>query len=286
MPIDASRAVGAALPGSTYSWNEDDVILYQLAIGAGVPPTDPRELTYTYEGDLRVLPTFATIPSFGLMMSLGTVDGLDFELAAVLHGEQELELHRPIPVSGSVVQEGRVTHVFDKGKGALVIMEIESRLEKDGELLFTNRPSVFLRGEGGFGGDPGPPTKIEIPDREPDEVVRSPTLQQQALLYRIASGDHNPLHADPGFAAFAGYERPILHGLCTYGIVCKAVVDHFLGGQVEALSRYRARFSGVVFPGETVLTRIWAQGEGLVVEAAVEERAATVFSGTVSGPTA
>ena len=286
MPIDAPRAIGAALPGSTYSWDEDDVILYQLAIGAGVPPTDPRELTYTYEGDLRVLPTFATIPSFGLMMSLGTVDGLDFELASVLHGEQELELHRPIPAVGTVVQEGRVTHVFDKGKGALVIMEIESRLEKDGELLFTNRPSIFLRGEGGFGGDPGPPTATEIPDREPDAVVTSPTLEQQALLYRIASGDHNPLHADPGFAAFAGYERPILHGLCTYGIVGKAVVDTSLGGQVGAVSRYRARFSGVVFPGETVLTRIWAQGEGLIVEASVEERAATVLSGVVLGSTA
>ncbi len=283
MPIDASRAVGAALPGSTYSWDEDDVVLYQLAIGAGVPPTDARELSYTYDADLRVLPTFATIPAFGLMMSLGTVDGLEFELASVLHGEQELELHRPIPSSGSVVQEGRVTHVFDKGKGALVVMEIESRLEKDGELLFTNRPSVFLRGEGGFGGEPGPPTTTDIPDRDPDQVVRSPTLPQQALLYRVASGDRNPLHTDPGFAAFAGYERPILHGLCTYGIVGKAVVDHSLGGQVRALIRYRARFSGVVFPGETVVTRTWVQDGGLVVEAAVEERAATVLSGTISG---
>ena len=282
MPIDPDRAIGAALPGSTYSWDEDDVILYQLAIGAGVPPTDPGELAYTYEGDLKVLPTFATIPPFGLMMSVGTVDGLDFELAAVLHGEQELELHRPIPTSGTVVQEGRVTDVFDKGKGALVVMEIESRLEKDGELVFTNRPSVFLRGEGGFGGDPGPSTTIEVPERGPDGVVSSPTLPQQALLYRVASGDRNPLHADPGFAAFAGYDRPILHGLCTYGIVGKAVVDRSLGGEVESLSGFRARFSGVVFPGETVLTRIWEQKGGSVVEAVVEERAATVLSGVVT----
>ena len=283
MPIDTTRAVGATLPSSTYSWDEEDVILYHLGIGAGVPPTDPRELSYTYEGDLRVLPTFGAIPPFGLMMSLGTVDGLDFELAAVLHGEHDLELYRPLPPSGKVVQEGRVTGVFDKGKGALVIMEIESRSEKDGELLFTNRPSVFLRGEGGFGGEPGPSTGIEVPTRPPDLVASSTTLPQQALLYRIASGDHNPLHADPGFAAFAGYERPILHGLCTYGIVGKSVVDHALDGDVKAVARFRARFSGVVFPGETVSTRIWADGSAWVVEAKVEERSATVLSGVVSG---
>jgi acyl dehydratase len=215
------------------------------------------------------------------MMSLGMVDGLDFELAQVLHGEQELELHRPIPTSGTVVQEGKVTHVFDKGKGALVVMEIESRLEKDGEPVFTNRPSVYLRGEGGFGGDPGPSTTIEVPERDPDSLVSSPTLPQQALLYRVASGDRNPLHADPGFASFAGYERPILHGLCTYGIVGKAVVDRSLDGDGGAMSRFRARFSGVVFPGETVLTRIWDEEDGLIVEASVEERAAAVLSGIV-----
>jgi acyl dehydratase len=281
MPIDPDRAIGASLPGSTYSWDEDDLILYHLAVGAGVPPTDPHELGYTYEGDLRALPTFGTVPPFGLMMSLGMVDGLDFELAQVLHGEQELELHRPIPTSGTVVQEGKVTHVFDKGKGALVVMEIESRLEKDGEPVFTNRPSVYLRGEGGFGGDPGPSTTIEVPERDPDAMVSSPTLPQQALLYRVASGDRNPLHADPGFAAFAGYERPILHGLCTYGIVGKAVVDRSLDGDGGAMSRFRARFSGVVFPGETVLTRIWDEEDGLIVEASVEERAAAVLSGIV-----
>ncbi len=282
MPIDLARAVGASLPGSTYSWDENEVILYQLAIGAGVPPTDPRELSYAYEGDLQVLPTFGTIPPFGLMMSLGTVDGLDFELAAVLHGEQELEIHRPIPTTGRVEQTGRVIDVFDKGKGALVIMEIESRLERDGELLFTSRPSVFLRGEGGFGGEPGPSTTIEVPATAPDMVATSATLPQQALLYRIASGDRNPLHADPGFAAFAGYERPILHGLCTYGIVGKAVVDHALGGDVRSVSRFRARFSGVVFPGETISSRIWARGGDWVVEARVEERSATVLSGVVA----
>ncbi|MEX1124609.1 MAG: MaoC/PaaZ C-terminal domain-containing protein [Acidimicrobiia bacterium] len=279
MPVDIEKALGAPLPGSTYSWTEDDIILYHLGIGAGVPPTDPGELRYVYEGDLQVLPTYGTIPQFGVMMSLGAVDGLEFNLASVLHGEQELEVHRPIPTSGTVTQTGKVTEIYDKGRGALVVLEVESRLEKTGELLFTNRPSIYLRGEGGFGGDRGPRSNHGVPDREPDHVVDSPTLPQQALLYRISSGDKNPLHADPGFAAFAGFDRPILHGLCTFGVVGKAVVDHALERRPELLASYRARFSGVVFPGETIRTSIWVEKTGLVVEAASLERGISVLSG-------
>jgi acyl dehydratase len=283
MPVDIERAVGGSLPGSTYSWSEDDVILYHLGIGAGVPPTDPNELRYVYEGDLHVLPTYGTIPPFGVMMSLGAVDGLEFELASVLHGEQELEIHRAIPTAGTVTQEGSVTAIYDKGRGALVVLEIESRLEKTGELLFTNRPSVFLRGEGGFGGDSGPSTSLAAPERPPDYVVESPTLVQQALLYRVAAGDRNPLHVDPGFAAFAGFDRPILHGLCTFGVVGKAVVDQVLEGRPEVVASYQARFSGVVFPGETIKTSIWEDESGLFVEAEAKERAAKVLSGGVIG---
>lgn len=281
MPIDIEKALGAALPGSTYSWTEDDVILYHLGIGAGVPPTDAGELRYVYEGDLHVLPTYGTIPPFGVMMSLGAVDGLEFNLVSVLHGEQELEIHGPIPTSGSVIQEGRVTDIYDKGRGALVVMEIESKLEKTGELLFTNRPSIYLRGEGGFGGDSGPPASHQAPDREPDQVVESTTLPQQALLYRISSGDKNPLHADPGFAAFAGFDRPILHGLCTFGVVGKAVVDYALDGRPELLASYRARFSGVVFPGETIRTSIWEEDNHLLVAAGSLERGTAVISNGV-----
>jgi len=283
MPVDIERALGASLPGSTYSWSDDDVILYHLGIGAGVPPTDANELRYVYEGDLHVLPTFGTIPPFGVMMSLGEVDGLEFDLASVIHGEQELEVHQPIPTAGSVVQEGTVTAVYDKGRGALVVLEVESRLEKTGELLFTNRPSIYLRGEGGFGGDRGPSARAGAPERPPDRVVESPTLPQQALLYRLASGDRNPLHVDPGFAAFAGFDRPILHGLCTFGVVGKAVVDHALDGRPERLASYRARFSGVVFPGETIRTSIWDEESGLIVEAESKERDVSVLSGGAIG---
>jgi acyl dehydratase len=279
MPVDPDRALGASLPGSTFTWTEDDIILYHLGIGAGVPPTDDRELRYTYEGDLEVLPTYGTIPSFRTMMSLGVVDGLDFDLASVLHGEQDLELHRPIPTSGTVTQTGTVSAIYDKGRGALVVLEIESRLDKDGELLFTNRPSIYLRGEGGFGGDSGPSSSREPPARPPDHLVESPTLPQQALLYRIASGDKNPLHADPGFAAFAGFDRPILHGLCTFGIVGKAAVDDSLEGGPDRVASYRARFAGVVYPGETITTSIWDEDGELVVEAKSKERDVTVLSG-------
>jgi acyl dehydratase len=277
MPIDVDKALGAELPSLPYSWTEEDVILYHLGLGAGDPPTDSGELRYVYEGDLQVLPTFATIPPFQMMMSVGSVDGVDIDLARVLHGEQETVIHDPIPTSGTVVQEGRVTDIFDKGKGALAILEIASISEKTGEPLFTNRASIYVRGEGGFGGDSGPAAGHHPPARDPDVVVESPTLPQQALLFRM-SGDRNPLHADPAFAALAGYERPILHGLCTYGIVAKAVVDHVLDGDTGRVGSYRARFSGVVYPGETIITRLWDQGEEVIVAAETKERGAPVIS--------
>jgi acyl dehydratase len=278
VPIDLDRAVGATFAPTTYEWSDRDVILYHLALGAGNPPTDENELRYAYEGDLRVLPSFGTIPPFGTMMSLGSVDGIDINLASILHGEQEIEIHQPIPTSGKVSQEGRVVNVFDKGKGALIVMEIVSTDEKSGEPMFTNRSSIFVRGEGGFGGDGGPPTQSTVPDREPDHIVESPTMPQQALLYRMSSGDLNPLHADPGFALFAGFERPILHGLCTYGIALKAVVDAALGKEPSRVSTYKARFSGSVYPGETVVTRIWETDAGAVLDAVSAERSEPVLS--------
>lgn len=281
MPIDLDRAVGAELPGTTFSWSDDDVILYHLAVGAGDPPTDPRELRYAYESELHVLPTYATVPQTPVMMSLGVAPGLDINPALTLHGEHEVVVHETLPTSGTVTQTGRVTDIYDKGKGALAIVEVVSVLEKTGRPLFTNRASVFMRGEGGFGGDGGPPTTDLTPGRDPDHLVESKTLAQQALLYRMASGDRNPLHADPGLAAFAGFDRPILHGLCTYGIVAKAAVDAAVASGPEAVSSFRARFSGVVYPGETVVTKVWEDGERLIVTAGVKERGTVVLSNGV-----
>ncbi len=278
MAIDLARVVGAELVAEGYSWTDDDVILYNLAVGAGNPPNDPLELKYAYEADLQAVPSFGTIPPFGMMMSMGMIEGVDINLTQILHGSQELMVHRPIPTSGTVSQSGRVVDVFDKGKGALVVMEIVSVLDETGESLFTNRPSIFVRGEGGFDGESGPPRGNEAPDREPDQRIESPTLPQQALLYRMVSGDKNPLHADPGFASFVGFDRPILHGLCTYGVVAKAVVDSALNGKPERLASFKARFTGHVFPGETLITRVWDEVDGLIVEASIKERGTTVLS--------
>jgi acyl dehydratase len=278
MPIDVGKAVGAELAGTTFSWTEGDIILYNLGVGAGNPPTEPGELKYAFEGDLVAVPSYGTIPPFSMMMSLGAVDGLDVDLARILHGDQSLVIHSSLPTSGTVRQTGRIVDVYDKGKGALILIEVVSVLEKTGAPLFTNRSGVYVRGEGGFGGDSGPPARNQAPPREPDHVVQSSTLPQQALLYRMASGDKNPLHADPGFATLAGFARPILHGLCTYGIVAKAVVESALGGEPERVGSYSARFTGHVFPGETLVTRIWESDDRLLVETATEERGTKVLS--------
>jgi acyl dehydratase len=276
MPIDVDRVRGAALPEAIHTWDADDVMLYHLGVGAGVPPTDPGELEYVYEAGLKVLPTFATIPMFSSMMGILSLDGLDINPAMILHGEHSIRLAGPIPTAATVTNEARVSEVYDKGKGALVLVEVSS-IDASGSALFTNVASIFVRGEGGFGGDSGPEPAKSGPERTPDHSVASPTLPQQALMYRL-SGDKNPLHADPAFAAFAGFDRPILHGLCSYGIVCKAVVDTIAGGDVSRVTAFSARFTGVVYPGETLVTRMWEDDDGWIVEAATSERGATVIS--------
>jgi acyl dehydratase len=282
--VDPERALGAELPLLESRWDQDDVILYHLGLGAGDPPTDPAELRYVYEGDLVVLPSFATVSAFPALAGVGGVPGLVFNPALLLHGEHEVALHGPIPTAASVVHRGRVAELWDKGKAALAVVEVVTT-DGTGKDLFTNRASLFLRGEGGFGGEPGPPSFSAAPDGEPDVVVTSPTLPQQALLYRL-SGDKNPLHADPGFAAMAGFERPILHGLCSFGMVCKAVVDRALDGDMGRVSGYRARFSGVVYPGETLMISVWNEGDRLLVTAVTAERGKPVISNglvTLSG---
>ena len=277
MPIDVEAALGSSLPSRQFAWDEDRVILYHLGLGAGAPPTDPLELSYTYEGNLSVLPSFGTVAAYSAMAATSMARGVDINWALVLHGEQDLEIRQPIPRSGEVTSQPRIAHIYDKGRAALMVVEVTSTDQQTGEVLFINRSSLFIRGEGGWGGNPGPKASNQAPSREPDHIIRSTTLPQQALLYRL-SGDKNPLHADPAFAALGGFDRPILHGLCTYGVVCKAAVDAVLGGDPARTRRYRARFAGVVFPGETVTTRMWEEGDKTLLEAVVEDRDATVLS--------
>ncbi|MCH2171535.1 3-alpha,7-alpha,12-alpha-trihydroxy-5-beta-cholest-24-enoyl-CoA hydratase [Myxococcota bacterium] len=276
MPIDRELAMANEFPEGEGAYTRDQVILYHLGVGAGVPATDAGELEYTYEKNLKVLPSFAVIPNTGAMGGLGSAPGLTFNLASLLHGENDIEIHRPLPPEAKIRSVARVAEVFDKGKAALVILETNTN-DESGEPLFTNRMSLFIRGEGGFGGDSGPKVGNAAPDREPDGVVEKSTLPQQALIYRL-SGDKNPLHADPEFAKLAGFDTPIIHGLCSYGIVCKAIVDEVFGGDVNKVARYQARFAGIGFPGETYRISYWNEGGKVLVEARSVERDAMIIS--------
>jgi len=216
------------------------------------------------------------IPTFGAMGGLGGVPGLSFNFAMLLHGEQDLAVHQPIPPEATITNRGKVAEIWDKGKAALVVLQVDTR-DGAGKPLFTNRFSLFLRGEGGFGGEPGPKAGNVPPERKPDGIVERATLPQQALIYRL-SGDKNPLHADPEFAKMGGFDRPIIHGLCSYGVVCKAIVDEVLGGDVTKVARYQARFAGVGYPGETYLVSYWKEGDKILIQAGSKERNAPIIS--------
>ena len=284
MPIDVDSVLGAELAERQGSWSATDVILYHLGLGAGVPPTDPAELAYTFEGQLKVLPSFGVIPASPMLFDMLNLPGMDIDLSKLLHGEQELELHAPLPIKAVVRTSARISEVVDKGKAALVVLETVTRDAGSDQPLVTNRFSAFIRGEGGFGDGDGPrpasPPPPAPPARPPDLQVECRTLPQQALLYRL-SGDMNPIHADPEFARKGGFDQPILHGLCSYGMVCKAVIDAVLDGDVGRVRRYRARFAGVVFPGETITVRMWPDARAVFVEALCKERGTPVLSNAV-----
>lgn len=264
MPIDLDAALGAEFGRVEFSWTATNVQLYNLALGAGSDPMDPRELSYVVDGTPQVLPTFGCVAA-----SFNDVDppkvswpGVEIDLAKILHASEKVIVPAPLPPSGSARAVSRIVDVWDKGKAAVVVLET-TVTSTDGTALWTQQRSIFARGEGGFGGERGPSTASEIPDRAPDFEIDMPVAPGQALLYRLC-GDRNPLHSDPEFAAAAGFDRPILHGLCTYGMTCKAAVDTALGGDAGAVHSFGARFAGVVFPGETLRARLWKEGGRLL----------------------
>jgi acyl dehydratase len=270
MPIDLT-AVGKKLGSVEHSYTQRDVMLYALGVGCG---TD--ELKFTYERELEVLPTFAVIPSFPAMLNLG--GAMQVNPAMVLHGEQAVEVPEPIPTEGHVITTPTIKAVYDKGKGAVVVVATES-VDAKGKVLFRSQSSIFVRGEGGFGGDRGPSGEKNVPpDRPPDKTISYRTLPQQALIYRL-SGDMNPLHADPQFAAMGGFDRPILHGLCTYGHAGRAVLAAYCDNDPARLKAFEVRFSGVVFPGETITTDMWQMSPGKIVLTAKTERGQAVLTG-------
>jgi acyl dehydratase len=281
MPIDVARALAAEPRSARLSWARNDVQLYHLGLGAGVPATGPDELRYTLESRLHVLPSFATVAG-GAMDWADAVSapGVDVDLAAVLHGGQEITLHRPLPVRAEATRTAAVTAVHDKG-GAAVLTLRSKVTDADGP-LWTGQAQVFVRGEGGFGGVRGLSGGPREPEGPPTAVLELPIREEQALLYRL-SGDWNPLHADPDFARRAGFDRPILHGLCSYGMVLKAVVDNELAGDVARVRGYAARFTGVVLPGETLRVSLWRESAGSLRAraTAVERDDAPVLTATV-----
>ncbi|GAB23162.1 putative enoyl-CoA hydratase [Gordonia polyisoprenivorans NBRC 16320 = JCM 10675] len=272
MPIDLSVALGAELPEVGFEWSASDVALYHLAVGAAADPMDRAGLTYVDDVAPKVLPSFATVAASFHATEAPKVSfpGVDIDLAKVVHGSQQVTAHRPIPASGKATTRTTIAEIQDKGSAAVIIQESVT-VDGAGTPLWTARSSIFAKGEGGFGGDRGNSAKLDYPDRAPDQRLSVPTLPNQALLYRLC-GDRNPLHSDPEFASRAGFPRPILHGLCTYGTVCRAVVDALLAGDVTAVADYSATFAGVVFPGETIDIDVWDEGRSLLIAASVADR--------------
>lgn len=265
MPINPD-AVGSRGTPQEVSWSSKDALLYAVGVGAGQEPTAAAELPFVTENSMnvtqRVLPTMAVVLA-DVSSAFGDIGS--FNPAMLVHGEQKVVAHRALPPSGTLVSEAEITAIWDKGKGAVVEVTAEARDASDGEPLFDIVMSAFIRGEGGWGGERGPSGPANVaPEREPDHVVTSVTRPEQALIYRL-SGDRNPLHSDPGFAELAGFDRPILHGLCTYGFAGRALLHSLCGSDPEQFRSMEGRFSSPVFPGEDLTTKIWVTGSGAAV---------------------
>jgi acyl dehydratase len=253
-------AVGSKGEPVEVSWTSKDCLLYAVGIGAGT-----HELAFTTENtngvEQQVFPTFPVVIGWGkgsAMSSIGT-----FNPALLVHGQQSVTLHRPVPVEGTATLQSEITAMYDKEKAAVVLTTTTAVL--DGEPLYTTTASVFIRGEGGWGGDRGPsgPRNVQ-PEREPDRRVTYETSPNQALLYRL-SGDRNPLHSDPAFAAMGGFDRPILHGLCTYGFTGRALLHTFCGSDPARFHHIEGRFTSPVMPGEALTVNMWETGDGEAV---------------------
>ncbi|MET0909298.1 MAG: MaoC/PaaZ C-terminal domain-containing protein [Ilumatobacteraceae bacterium] len=270
--------INAAPPSrSAASWTAKDVQLYNLAIGAARDPLDEQQLTFALEDRLVALPTFAVIAGMAGAGPAMATPGLDFERAKMLHGSQSIVLDRPVPVAADVESVGRVAAVYDKGSAAVAVLEVET-FDQAGVRLFTNTFTMFLRDAGGFGGDPGPRLPPASHDRPADRQSTVIVEPNQALLYRLC-GDTNPLHADPAFAQRAGFPRPILHGLCTWGMTCRELIMGLLDGDAAAVRSWDARFVDVVYPGETLQVSAWVEPNGIEVEVRSLERDSVVLAG-------
>lgn len=277
MAIDAEKLLNWRFADLEHSYTARDTMLYALGVGAGGDPLDEDDLKFVYEDGLKALPSMAVVLGYPGFWLRDADTGVDW--TRLLHGEQGLVLHRPIPPAGTVIGRTRVTGLVDKGadKGALLFSERDVVEKATGDLIATLSSTTFLRGDGGFGGPAGPvPAPHKLPERAPDASLDLPTIPQAALIYRL-SGDYNPLHADPKVARAAGFPKPILHGLCTYALACRAILRLACGNAPARLKSLKVRFSAPVFPGETIRTEIWREGDVVSFRSSVVERGMKVL---------
>ena len=280
--VSPLSAVGYTSKPVPFSYNFKDLIIY--ALGVGVSTKDKHGLRYLYENDemFSALPTFGVIPAMSGLEDLvsGNIPGLDFHLANVLHGEQYMEILKPIPTSGRLENIFRIQDVLDKGSGMVLLIEVETR-DENNELLMRNQNSIFVKGSGGFNGPRNSKHLTPVstpPSRSPDKTLKHKTTVDQAALYRL-SGDLNPLHIDPAFSAIGGFSSPILHGLCTYGIAVRHVIDGFCAGDPGAVREIKARFSKPVLPGQTVITEMWKDADKVLFSCQVQETGEKCLTG-------
>jgi len=275
MPINYDALMATALTDDPFQYSEKDSMLYAIGVGFGSDPLDQRELPYVMETR-----TLRTVPSMASMLLPGNLlDDCGWDRSKVLHGEQRLELYRPLPPAAKLLANHRVVDAYDRGatRGAKIFIETEARLARDDTVLFAVGSTLIARGDGDFGGPTGAgPLPHELPKREPDLSCDLPTRPDQALIFRL-SGDYNPLHADPAYARQAGFDAPILHGRCTYGIACHAILKTICDYDFTLISGFDVRFSAPVYPGDIITTQMWQDRNIISFRCRVNARNVTVI---------
>ncbi|KAL8202117.1 hypothetical protein R6Q57_011264 [Mikania cordata] len=292
--MDPELVINHKFPEVTYTYNERDVALYALGIGACAKDAlDNKELKYLYHEDgqqsIKVYPTFAALFSIGLTSHLSQLPGFTFDPRLLLHGQQYIEIYKPLPSNCVIQNKSSIVGLHDKGKAAILEVEVVSYEKETGEPLCMNRTTVYLRGAGGFSSSSEPYSITKYPRNQissktpktpPFVVHEECTHPSQALLYRL-SGDYNPLHSDPKVAEVAGFSRPILHGLCTLGFAVRAIIRTVCDGDANLVKAISGRFLLHVYPGETLITMMWLEGSRVLYQTTVKERKRAVLAGFV-----
>ncbi|MCC7426614.1 MAG: MaoC family dehydratase N-terminal domain-containing protein [Alphaproteobacteria bacterium] len=278
MPVTTESLMGVQIPEVRHTLTERDTMLYALSVGLGQDPMDENQLCFVTEPRLAAFPTIGVVLAYPGFWIRDLKTGIDF--VKLVHGEQGLTIHRPLPAKGEIIGRTRVTGVVDKGagKGMLLYSRREMFDAASGALIATADITTFCRGDGGFGGPAGPVKPVHpLPERAPDRSLDLPTRPEQALYYRL-SGDYNPLHSDPAVAAKAGFPRPILHGLCTFGVCGHALMKLMCDYDPARFGAMDVRFSAPVYPGETIRTEVWDEPGGAAFRALAVERNVVVIN--------